>query len=449
MSEKTYVIRKKIIKIKPTPIPESTYKPEIMEFPKPQPPIPPCSPIFEQLSCPKVKPESEKSSPPLPRYRTSIPKYDPVDIRVNVTTIERDNYLQNAQLEQIKRENEDLEGAKDFIKWQSDMKQQDEEARTLIIQQRRADIDLSRKRINKIRKQNIENNLQVGNEVRSEIQEMIKQTQERIEEERNQIKELKSQLVDLAPIQVARVKREKREICKQMRKDFKRDIKTSRRKQREELAEKRKHVEKIQYEDENHTNRHGDIFIQKKDITETKFLAALTDEETNELIRTNHERQVASIEAKIAEHRKIKEEKQQRLYELLNEETRIRDQAEIEHKQKREEAKQKREEEAIKRQQEEDEKMLELEKKLEKKRKNRIKEAEEMEEHMREISARNRYLALNKRALEVKAFQSHQDARLRMAQERQNNKIQKPLKPSTPKKKKETELVRLKAILGV
>jgi pantothenate synthetase len=46
-----------------------------------------------------------------------------------------------------------------------------------------------------------------------------------------------------------------------------------------------------------------------------------------------------------------------------------------------------------------------------------------MEEHTRQIAARNRYLALNKKAIATKVFQSLQDARLRAARERQGMRM--------------------------
>jgi hypothetical protein len=36
-----------------------------------------------------------------------------------------------------------------------------------------------------------------------------------------------------------------------------------------------------------HTNKHGDAYTSKREITQTKFLMALTDEETDELIEKN------------------------------------------------------------------------------------------------------------------------------------------------------------------
>lgn len=449
MHQKTYVIRKKIIKIKPNPIPETTYEPEIFELPPSKPPINAISPKFEELACPKPQIEPDNTPPPIPRYENPRPVFHPVDIRTNVATIERDACLQKAQIDRIEEAKKDEEGSRQFLKWQKAMKEKDEEERRDIIQKRHEELDHARKKAVKIRKQQMNEKLQQGNEMRSQLEEQIEKTKLEIEEERQKIRDLKKQYVDLAPLSVEKVQRQKREVYNEMRRDFKRDIKSVRKQRRDELEMRRKNVDKIKYEQENHTNRHGDIFTSKREITETKFLAALTDEETNELLRTNHERNLKIIESRILEHRKAKEEKLQRLYELLEEETRLRDIAEQEHKKRREEAKQKKQEEEIKRQNEEDDKMIELEKKLEKKRKARIKEAEEMEERTRQIAARNRYLAINKRAVEVKAFQSHQDARLRMARERQDSRIQKPLRPPTPKKKKETELVRLKAILGV
>jgi hypothetical protein len=48
-----------------------------------------------------------------------------------------------------------------------------------------------------------------------------------------------------------------------------------------------------------------------------------------------------------------------------------------------------------------------------------------MGEHTRQIAARNRYLALTKKSIAIKAFQSQQDAKLRSARERQEMRMTK------------------------
>ncbi|OHT02243.1 hypothetical protein TRFO_30712 [Tritrichomonas foetus] len=445
MHQKTYVIRKKIVKIKPTPIPETNYTPEIFELPPQQPPIAAESPFFENLAKPKEKVTVDFSLPPIPKYENKIPNYDPVDLRVNAATIERDAFLiKESQKYHEKMKEEPTE----FLAWQKNMREKDEELRREVIQKRREDLNYARKKAMKSKIAQIEERLSIGKQMRSQISDEIDRTRAEIEEEREKIRELK-QKIDYAPIVVAKMKRQKKEQVVEMKKEIIREIRSARRKEKKEYELRRKNAEKVRYDAINHTNRHGDAFIQKKEITETKFLSGLTDEETEYLLKTNQERNLALIQERLEKHRKAKEEKMEKLYKLLEEETRIRDEAEIEHKKKRAEKKRHEEEEAMKKQLEEEEKILQLNKKLEKKRKERIKEAEEMEERTRQIAARNRYLALNKRAIEVKAFQSHQDARLRMAKERQDSRIQKPLRPPTPKKKKEVELTRLKTILGI
>jgi hypothetical protein len=87
---------------------------------------------------------------------------------------------------------------------------------------------------------------------------------------------------------------------------------------------------------------------------------------------------------------------------------------------------------------------------LEKKRNTQIKEAEEMEEHTRQIAARNRYLALNKKTIATRVFQSQQDATLRSAKERQEGRKRSNF--VTVKKKKvweSQELPNLERLLGL
>ena len=453
MHQKTYVIRKKVIKIKPTPIPETTYEPEIIELPPSKPPIAAISPYFEELALPKAEIEPDNTPPPIPRYENPRPVFHPVDIRTNVATIERDACLQKAQIDRIEEAKKDEEGSQQFLKWQQNMKRKDEEERKEIIQKRHEDLDHARKNAIKIKQQQKNDKLALGNQMRSELEEQIAKTKLEIEEERQKIKELKKQRIDLAPINVEKVHREKRKIYNDMRRDFKRDFKSARKQRREELEMKRKNVDKIKYEQEHHTNRHGDIFTSKREITETKFLAALTDEETKELIRRHQEQKQEYIQQEIQKHREQKSAKMDQLLKMLEEATKQRDLQEQEHLLKKQEKLQKEEKERIEKEEEEERKILALEKKLEKKREDRIKEAEEMEEHTRQIAARNRYLALNKKALATKVFQSQQDAKLRSAKERQSMNLQmdqiKTMQRTQNQRKSAAELTSLKGLLGL
>ena len=445
MHQKTYVIRTKIVKIKPTPIPETTYKPENLELKPPPPPIK-STPFFEEFSKPKPQIVQEEIIDEIPKYERQLPKYDPVDIRVNAATIERDGYLQRIanKKQQIMQEEEPTE----FLNWQNEMKQKDEEVRKVILQKRHNNLNYVRKKAMKSKLQKIEERLNEGNLMRQDLREKVQKARQEIEDERERIRELKNR-VDNVPMVLEKLRQNKKEIVNQIKNDIRKDLRSARRRQKEEYEIRRINAEKVRYDAIHHTNRHGDSYIRKKEITETKFLSALSDKETKELLIQNKQKERELILSRIEAHKKLKEEKIERLYSLLEEELKARDLAEIEHKRQREEKKRLEEEEALRKKQEEEEKILKLEKKLEKKRQARIKEAEEMEERTRQIAARNRYLALNKRAIETKSFQSQQDAKLRMARERQESKIQKPLKPSPQRKKKESELIRLKSILGI
>jgi hypothetical protein len=73
-----------------------------------------------------------------------------------------------------------------------------------------------------------------------------------------------------------------------------------------------------------------------------------------------------------------------------------------------------------------------------------------MQEHIREIAARNRYLALSKNAMATRVFQSQQDAKLRQARERQENKMPEDQITIPPVKVSESlEMPNLKRLLGV
>lgn len=450
MSQNNYIIRRKIVQFKPTPIPKSTYTPETF-VQKPTPPPVTANKHIEKLAEPKVLPPPPDPLPPIPKYQNPPPNFKPVDFRVNAACLQRDAYLMKSKNE--KEKNEKDNEPSQFIEWQEKMKSIDDQKNVELVQQRHEALDNVQKNAIKAKKKIIEDRLEQGRQLRLNIGEDIQKVQDEIEQERQKIRDLKNQLVDGAPKAVAKSKRQKAEQAKEMKIQLRGEIRAAQKQRAEETAEIKLHAQQVRKDAENHVMSHGDKFKSKVDITETKFLASLTDEETKELIRRHQEQKQEYIQQEIQKHREQKSAKMDQLLKMLEEATKQRDLQEQEHLLKKQEKLQKEEKERIEKEEEEERKILALEKKLEKKREDRIKEAEEMEEHTRQIAARNRYLALNKKALATKVFQSQQDAKLRSAKERQSMNLQmdqiKTMQRTQNQRKSAAELTSLKGLLGL
>lgn len=450
MSQNNYVIRRKIVQFKPTPIPKSTYTPETF-VQKPSPPPITANAHIEKLAEPNPPPPPPQPLPPIPKYQNPPPNFKPVDFRVNAACLQRDAYLMKSKRE--REENEKAVEPSQFLEWQEKMHDLDEQQRIEEVQQRHAALDHVQKNAIKAKKKIIEERLEQGRQMRLEIGQEIQQVQDEINQERQKIRELKSQLVDGAPKAISQAKRQKAEQTKEMKRQLRSDLRAAQKQRAEETAEIKRHAEQVRKDAENHVLSHGDKFKSKIDITETTFLASLTDEETKELISMHAQQKREHIEQEIQKHREQKAAKMDKLVKMLEEATRQRDIQEQEHVQKRREKFEQEERERIEKEEEEEKKILALEKKLEKKREDRIKEAEEMEEHTRQIAARNRYLALNKKALATKVFQSQQDAKLRSAKERQTMNLPidqlRTMQKTQKTRKSSADLTSLKSLLGI
>jgi hypothetical protein len=329
------------------------------------------------------------------------------------------------------------------------MKELDDEQRREIIQKRHEDLNFVRRRAMKVRKQRIAEHLELGKQMRLTFGEEFAAIQREIQQERDAIQELKKSLVDRAPRAVAKAQQKKVAATKEFKRQIRAELREAEKRREEDVALIKKNATTIRHQAETHTMTSGDKYMAKREITETTFLAALTDEETNQLLAQHADAIAANIERQIEEHRRVKAAKMDRFIAMLDEATRVRDAKEELHIQQR---KEKMDEQArierIKRE-EEAEKMLILEKKLQKKRRLRIQEAEEMEEHMKTIAARNRYLALNKRARATQTFESQQEAKLRTARERQTMKMPPESISASALRKPERDLAKLKELLGL
>lgn len=436
MNGKKFVIRRKLPKIeRPPPVRIESWRNE--HYTKP----------FD--TAPRIKAEEPPPpSPPLPKFRNPVPDFPPADERVNAAFLYRGiSILQNQELKEEQRKAEE---PTQFLDWQAQMRAEDEAEKFRLVQKRREELEGVRKKAIKAKKRAIEERQLQGEAIRAETEAGMKQLQAEINAERQKIRELKAQMVDRAPIAVEAAKRKREEAAFQIKEKLREELKESQMRKREEDEAIKANAAKVRDQLKNHTNRHGDTFIQRKEITETKFLAALTDEEAQELIDLHEQQDKERIEKAIIEHKAVKQKKMEQLVAMLNEMTKRRAEMDAAFTKEQEEREAAEIAEQERKQIEQEEKVLILEKKLEKKRLAKIKEAEEADEITRQIAARNRYLALNKDALSQRNFQSLEDTKLRMARERQESQLRNPEDLYLRKKpKKKKELKGLNALLGV
>jgi hypothetical protein len=330
------------------------------------------------------------------------------------------------------------------------MKEFDEQERRDIIQKRHEDLDDVRRRAVKAKKQRIQEQLELGRQLRVQFSNELEVIQAEIEAERQAIRDLKSQLLDRGPKAIAKVQRAKIEATRQFKKEIRAEFRAEARRRALEIEKVKQAAEQLREQLRTHTMTKGDKYREKLEITKTMFLAALSDDETAELIAKLTEEDKKRVEEEIEKHRRLKKQKMDQLVAMLDEVTRTRDEKEEEHMRKKKEKKEEEERRRLEKEAREEEQMLVLEKKLEKKRRAQVAEAKEMEEHTRQVAARNRYLALNKKAIATRVFQSQQDATLRSAKERQEGrKRTNLLKTKKIKIRESQELPNLERLLGL
>jgi hypothetical protein len=332
------------------------------------------------------------------------------------------------------------------------MEKLDEEQRSDTIAKRHEDLDHVRRRAMRARKHRIQEQLELGKAMRVEFSQEFAAVQSEIDRERLKIRDLKRQLVDRAPKAVAKALRAKADATRDFKKKMRAELRAEMSRRLADVTQVKERAEKVREAARTHTMTSGDPYSAKVEITKTTFLAALTDDEANAIMNKHAQEQRRTVEQEIEEHRRAKAKHMDRLVAMLDEVTRARDGREDAHVRLRREKIEAAERSAEERRAVEEEKMIALEAKLERKRRARLAEAEEMEEHTRQIAARNRYLALNKKAIATKVFQSQQDAKLRTAKERQTmrmpeDKIKIP--PANTIRQSDAFLPQLHTLLGL
>jgi hypothetical protein len=370
-----------------------------------------------------------------------------VDCRVNSATVQRDFYLKRDQ-ERIEAKRTQEEPTQ-FLHWQKEMNDRDDENRAQLILERHLDLDFVRRRAKKAKKIRTDQCLADGKELRDELSTKLGQTKEEIEAERQAVIDYKHTHPDQAPNAVSKYHRGILMQAREFRGELVGELRSARRRRDAMLDERRRNAAKIRSDAVNHTNLHADAFISKQEITKTRFLMELTDEETEELIEQNRKANYAVVETRLKQNRKGREDSLEHIYEMLEEVTEDRDVRNEAHMRRRAEAKAAELRSEKERERREADGILKLEKKREKQRLARLREAEEMDEHMRAIAARNRYLALGKKAVEERGFESLQDGRVRSAKERQDEKAADNLGALSARRKRKPELSNLKVMLGL
>jgi hypothetical protein len=349
--------------------------------------------------------------------------------------------------EAFERENEPVE----FNRWQKQMQDLDDQQRSDMIAQRHRDLDDVRRRAMKVKKERIEEQLELGRRMRIELSSEIAAVQAEIEAERQTIRDLKGQLSGRGAKAVAKVIRGKYEATREFKKEVREELRAEGRRRLAEVEKARQGAEKLREQLRTHTMTRGDKYRAKVEITQTAFLAGLSNEETAELIAKHSGEERNRVEAAIEEHRRLKAQKMDLLVKMLDEITHARDAKEEELTRQKRQKRDERERENLERLAREEEQMLGLQKRLEKKKNERIAEAEEMEEHTRQIAARNRYLALNKKTVATRVFHSQQDAMLRSAKSRQEDKMKPDVgrAPITTTVRWSQEMPHLEKLLGL
>lgn len=268
MSGKSYVIRRKVTKIKPTPIPETTYVPETFVHKSAVEPIK-ADPRMEELARPKPRHDDLGPPPEVPKYQNPPPTFEPVDFRVNGACLYREVYLmrQQAAKEAYEKETEPTQ----FLEWQAKMRSLDEEQRKEVIQQRHQELDGVRKRAKRAKKQRIAERLEEGKQMRLQFGQDFEAVQQEIEQEREKIRKLKEQLVDKAPTAAAKMKHDRIQATKEMKKQLRAELRDAQKRREEEVKAVREQATILREQAETHTMFKGDKYSAKVEITETTF----------------------------------------------------------------------------------------------------------------------------------------------------------------------------------
>jgi hypothetical protein len=175
----------------------------------------------------------------------------------------------------------------------------------------------------------------------------------------------------------------------------------------------------------------------------------VTDEEARNLTEAHRKKTLDAIEQVMKSNREKKEGEISEVCDMLEQLTKSRDAREDKHLQDRRERKEFENKMQQERERKEEEQFLVFAAKREKKRLERLHEAEALEEHEREIAARNVYLSVNREARQIRAFESWEDGQVRTASSRQKEKTVERRKRGSAKSLRKGELAGLRSMLGL
>jgi hypothetical protein len=175
----------------------------------------------------------------------------------------------------------------------------------------------------------------------------------------------------------------------------------------------------------------------------------VTDEEAQNLTEAHRRKTLEAIEEVMKSSREKKEEKMSEVCDMLTRLTKSRDAREDRHRQERQERQELENKLRQDKEKKEEEQFLVFAARREKQRADRLHEVEGMEEHERQIAARNVYLAVNRDARQVKAFESWEDGQVRTAASRQREKTKERSRPLRGKNMAKGEFAGLRGMLGL
>jgi len=189
----SHVFRRRDVRLRPTPIPESMYKAETFVQRAVQPPIK-ASAGSEALSQVKKRVAEEPPLPDIPKHQSPAPDFAPVELRANRACLHRDVGL-------MRRLSEEASAAKaaeptEFLTWQARMRAESEAARVSVIDQRHSELDGVRKRAIREKKRLIAERFELGRSQRVDFGREVAAVEREIEVDRARIRELKAGLVD-------------------------------------------------------------------------------------------------------------------------------------------------------------------------------------------------------------------------------------------------------------
>jgi hypothetical protein len=191
--------------------------------------------------------------------------------------------------------------------------------------------------------------------------------------------------------------------------------------------------------------RHGDAFTRKVEITQTRFLDHMSDEEARKLLEKNREDAEAEAERKHAAAAAARAAELDRIRRAMDELAEAREVAHALRRKAQDERRAKEAERRLELERAEGEALLALERRLEKKQQEQHREAAATAAVLREMKERNTFQERDRGTLDVGRLEAFQDGAVRAARERQGGPW--PRRHSTVSSKR--DLAQLRQLVGL